>query len=202
MDEAAAAFAVRWHRADGTRQDATEGPVAAFVVDWNHDAETRAFAAGRKEVLREHTERGETNLWEVSGHFHGPVVRYVASEGCDAIIVEDRHQACGSQLPRFFPLVAMVILDNEVPLTNAADGHYEDGDITAFVETYADETGASRQRIRVRMPWTPEMTERSKELLPARSDRKELYTWYDGLLEGNKADKLVSPSGQSTTTQQ
>lgn len=136
-----------------------------LVPDWNATDGMSSFAAGRKRDR------------ESSCRYMDWTVHYIDVFDCDAIVF-------GSHLERLpvtmseLPLQAIVIMKPNSPVTRAEDGPYEDGEITARVETYI-ECSVPRQRITV--------TGRGRTTLGA------LNRWFDDLLAGEKANYNLRP---------
>lgn len=139
--------------------------ITAFVPDWNASDEMRKFAEGRK---------GFTSY---VGSYRGYDLRFSEIQGCDVIQINGRAETVPERL-RDVPMRSVIVVKHNSPVTAATDGPYEDGNITARVETYIKD-GTIQQSIKV--------TGTNGTTV------EELNQWFDDLLAGNKADKNVNP---------
>lgn len=139
--------------------------ITAFVPDWTATEETRERAESRKGFTR------------YAGSFNGYDIRFSTVQGCDVIQLTGRAETMPERL-RDVPMRSIHVVKHNSPVTEAVDGRYVDGDITARVETYVKD-GATQQSIRV--------------VGTNGTTVEELNKWFDDLVAGKKDDKNTNP---------
>lgn len=141
--------------------------IMVLVPNWGADAEMRSYA----EALA----KGWSYVPSPFGYDYE--VNFSGIHGCHVIKINGRPDSMPDPL-REVPLCSIEIIKHNSPVSWAIDGRYEDGNITARVETYIKD-GLFQQTIRV--TGTSGVTV------------EELNLWFDSLLAGDKGDKNVEP---------
>ena len=140
--------------------------ITAFVPDWCATPELSGIAAQRKGLSH-----------DSSGRFRGYVIQYSELQSCDVIQLQLRAETMPPAL-QGVPMRAIILLKLNSPLTAVADGFYEDGDITARVDTYVED-GVTQQSFRV--------TGTNGVTVEA------LNIWFDALAGGKKVEYNRTP---------
>lgn len=136
-----------------------------FVPEWGATPAMSELAESRKDFTK------------YVGSFNGYDITFSVGIGCDVIQVLSRCETMPVPL-RDVPMRSIHVVKHNSPVTAAIDGLYEDGNITARVETYV-KNGATQQSIRVN--GTNGITV------------EELNQWFDCLAAGQKNDQNLNP---------
>jgi hypothetical protein len=147
--------------------------ILAIVPDWNATPELAERAEGRK------------GYEGYIGSFRGFDLQFSKAFNCDVIIIDPRPESLPKALADL-PIVALVVIKPNSPVTTVPDNKYVDGNITARVETTlitSDGKGAPAFGLRVqdlRATGTNGVTV------------EELNSWFDRLLAGEHNDKATT----------
>jgi hypothetical protein len=146
--------------------------ITAFVPEWTATTEMAELAERRK------------GLAAYVGTFRDYDLQFSRVQGCDVIQLNNRAETMPERL-RDVPMRSIHVVKHDSPLTDAVDGPYTDGNITARVETYVKD-GVPQQSVKV--VGTSDTT------------IEELNQWFDDLIAGKKVDKNTNPITYPTRT--